>query len=402
MKILILSHYFWPENFKINELTKFLSQKNKITVLTGFPSYPNKKIFNRLNKTGLYKFNNIEIIRVPVLLREKTRFSIFLNYLSYLISLSTLGILKLINKKFDLILVFGTSPPTVMIPAILLSKIKKIKIAFWVLDLWPETLISMNIIKNKFIIKLIKHYISYIYNYSNLIFAQSKAFVREVGKYCKDKKKIIYFPTWADSINKKKSKKKIIILKKNIFYITFTGNIGEAQDFENILNCAEIIKDNKKIIWIIAGDGSKFLWLKDQVKKRNLINNFILTGNLSRDQIPRILKNSDCLLISLKKGGIDKLTIPGKLSNYMMSKKPIIGMIDGETFDIIKYSKSGLVCKSGDYKKLSKNIKIIFNYSSIKKMNMGRNAYNYAKKNFDREKQFKKAAIFLKKINQSK
>ena len=50
MRILILSHYFWPENFKINDFANFLSKENKITVLTGEPSYPNKKIFNGYKK----------------------------------------------------------------------------------------------------------------------------------------------------------------------------------------------------------------------------------------------------------------------------------------------------------------------------------------------------------------
>ena len=91
--------------------------------------------------------------------------------------------IRLTKKNYDLILVFGTSPPTVMIPAILVAKLKKIKIAFWVLDLWPETLTSMNIIKNKLLIKMIRYYVKYIYNCSDLIFAQSKAFVYQIKKY---------------------------------------------------------------------------------------------------------------------------------------------------------------------------------------------------------------------------
>ena len=216
VKTLIITHYFWPENFKINDFANFLSKNNKITVLTGSPSYPKKNIFKDFKKKKL-NYKNIEILRVPVFKRNNNRFSLFLNYLSFLISLSTIGVIKLINKKFDLILVFGTSPPTVMIPAIILSKLKKIKVAFWVLDLWPETLISMNIIKNKFLIKLIRIYVSYAYNFSDLIFAQSKAFVVKIGKYCDNKKKIIYFPTWADQLSKNRKNSKKFLFKKNYF-----------------------------------------------------------------------------------------------------------------------------------------------------------------------------------------
>ena len=102
---LIISHYFWPENFKINELADYISNKNKVTVLTGYPSYPNKELFKNFKKNNLQLKKKIEIIRVPVFPRGKTKFSILLNYLSYLFSLSTFGIIKLFNRKFQTILV---------------------------------------------------------------------------------------------------------------------------------------------------------------------------------------------------------------------------------------------------------------------------------------------------------
>ena len=129
-----------------------------------------------------------------------------------------------------------------------------------------------------------------------------------------------------------------------------------------------------------------------------MFNNFILTGHINKNQIPQILKKSDCLLITLKKGGIDKFTVPGKLSNYMIAKKPILGMINGETLDIIKRSKSGLICKSGDYKNLSKNVIKISKYSNKILKNMGKNAHTYAKKYFDKAEQLKKVETFLNKL----
>ena len=204
MNILILSHYFWPENFKINDLASNLNKKNNVFVLTGNPSYPKKEIFNKIDNKKINKFKNIEIIRVPVIPRGKSKVSILFNYISFLLSLSIIGTIKILLKKIDVLLVFGTSPPTVMIPAIIISKIKKAKVIFWVLDLWPETLISMKIITNKFLLNIIKVYISYIYNFSDLVFAQSNEFVKQIKKYCKNKKKIIYFPTWSDLNYKKK------------------------------------------------------------------------------------------------------------------------------------------------------------------------------------------------------
>ena len=160
-------------------------------------------------------------------------------------------------------------------------------------------------------------------------------------------------------------------------------------------------KHVKKIKWLVVGNGSKYEWLKSEINRRELNDRFILTGNLSSKFIPYILNNSNCLLVSLKKGGIDKFTIPGKLSNYMMAKKPILGMIEGETYNIIVKSKCGLVCKSGDFKSLSKNVNKIINYSKEKKRKMGMNGFKYSNTNFNRTKQLKKTLFYLKQIGKS-
>ena len=53
MKILVLSQYFWPETFRINEVTQSLYEAGcKVTVLTGQPNYPQGEVFNGYNAAG--------------------------------------------------------------------------------------------------------------------------------------------------------------------------------------------------------------------------------------------------------------------------------------------------------------------------------------------------------------
>ena len=101
MKILVISQYFWPENFRINQLsTALLKKGNEITVLTGLPNYPEGKIYKSfINSSKKFnKFEGVEIIRVPLFPRGKKKVFLFLNYLSFCISASTVGLLKLWNK----------------------------------------------------------------------------------------------------------------------------------------------------------------------------------------------------------------------------------------------------------------------------------------------------------------
>ena len=155
MKILIVSQYFWPEDFRINETISFFKKRNhEVTVLTGKPNYPEGKIFKDFRDCpDDYKFyKGAQIIRLPIISRGKTKFKLVLNYLSFILLGSLAGITFLRKKKFDVIFVYEPSPITVGIPAIFISKLSNTPIVFWALDLWPETLEALGIIKSRFII----------------------------------------------------------------------------------------------------------------------------------------------------------------------------------------------------------------------------------------------------------
>ena len=84
LKILFFTQYFWPENFRINEIVNFFSsKKNKNIILTSYPSYPNKKYFENFKKSDDKKFKIAEINRIPVIGRSSNNLSIILNYLLF-------------------------------------------------------------------------------------------------------------------------------------------------------------------------------------------------------------------------------------------------------------------------------------------------------------------------------
>ena len=159
MKILIVSQYFWPEDFRINETISFFNERNhSVTVLTGKPNYPEGKVYKdfKNNPKNYDEFEGAKIFRLPIISRGKTKFRLLFNYLSFIILGTLYGLVKFRNKKFDVIFVYEPSPITVGLPAIAISKKSNIPIVFWALDLWPETLEALNIIKSKLIIKFFK------------------------------------------------------------------------------------------------------------------------------------------------------------------------------------------------------------------------------------------------------
>ena len=328
MKIFFFTQYFWPENFRINELVQFFSKKKSI-VLTAYPSYPQKKNFNKniyLNKKFFFK--NCEIIRVPVYLRNNTNLSIILNYISFFFNSLTIGFFKIFKKNFDFIFVFCPSPILNAIPAIIFKKIFKKKIVIWVLDLWPDTVVDLKLVNNKFLIWIMRSLVIYIYNNSDLILAQSKAVRNSIRKLTKSK--CIYFPSWSEEIKKNKKKTKEI-KKNNKIKILFAGNIGEAQSFETMVKCANLLKKLNIIEWIVVGDGRWKKKLESLIKLNNLQDEFQLINSVPLNKINNYFNCADALYLSLKNNKTFKKTIPGKLQTYMGVGKPIIASISGET-----------------------------------------------------------------------
>ena len=161
MKILIITQYFWPENFRINDLVQELVKRgHEITVLTGYPNYPAGIIYPDFRQSP-GKFSNFagaKLCRVPLWSRGNGGWRLVLNYLSFMLSAAILGPLKLRGQDVDVIFVFEPSPVTVGIPAVVLGKLKKAPVLFWVLDLWPETLAAVGAVRSRVHIKTTQEY----------------------------------------------------------------------------------------------------------------------------------------------------------------------------------------------------------------------------------------------------
>ncbi len=390
MHILVISQYFWPENFKINDLcSELVNRGHKITVLTGKPNYPDGEVFNDyLNNPAKFKsYAGCDVVRVPMIARGKgSSIKLMLNYLTFALSATFIGAWKLKSKQFDVIFVFEPSPITVGIPAIFLKKVKKLPVVFWVLDLWPETLEAVGVVKSKTGLKLIGSLVSFIYNRCDLVLGQSKAFYLGISRYCKDESKIKYFPSWFESVFSSPTLPNDKFQNFTGFKVLFAGNIGEAQDFPAILKAIDILtrrKLNFKVF--IVGDGRNLGWVKQEIEKRKLTEYAVLLGRHPLELMPCFYYSADALLVTLKESPVFAMTIPGKLQSYMVAGKPILTMLSGEGSRIVEEAGCGLVAKSGDAMALADNIECMSKMDPTELISFGKKAKHYSDTEFNRD-----------------
>lgn len=389
MRLLVVTQYFWPENFRINDLVAELVRRgHQVTVLTGLPNYPDGRIFQqfRSDPAGYSSFEGAEIIRVPLVARGQGGFRLMLNYLTFAVSASVVGLWRLRGRQFDAIFAYEPSPITVGLPAAVMRAVKRAPLAFWVLDLWPETLQAIGVVRSRTLLLAVGKLVAFIYKRCDLILAQSKSFIPQIQKYAGEHSRVLYFPSWAESVFDMQHvvPANEVSLKPGSFNVMFAGNIGDAQDFPAIMAAAESLKSCENIRWLIVGDGRMGRWVADEIKHRNLQNCVQMLGRYPVERMPSFFKHADALLVSLKDEPIFSMTIPGKLQSYLAAGIPVVAMLNGEGAELVKASRSGLTCAAGDHEGLAAAVLKLSEMSNDERKTMGQNGLDVSAREFDR------------------
>lgn len=393
MRILIVSQYFWPENFRVNDLTEELERRgHEVTVLTGQPNYPEGRIFPayRADRRAFARFGKTPVLRVPVIPRGQSSLWLMLNYLSFAISASVLGMWKLRGRSFDAIFVFQTSPITAAFPAILLRRLKRAPMLMWILDLWPDTLSAIGVVKSPRILGLIGMLVRFVYRRCDRILVQSRAFTDKVATLAGGVERIRYFPGWAEAIfddgDALPEPAAELLPYRDDFKILFAGNIGEAQDFPAILNAVAALRDIPRLRWIIIGDGRAAAQVRDEIARRGLQENIVLLGRFPIERMPSFFMEADALLVTLRKEPIWSMTIPGKVQSYLAAGKPILAMLDGAGARVVDEAGAGFVAPAGDGHALAVQVQRMMNVKSSARATMGLAGARYGQQEFDRQR----------------
>lgn len=390
MKILIVSQYFWPESFRINDLALGLKERgHNVTVLTGMPNYPSGRLFSGYAMFSPTKeiFEGIPILRVPLIPRgSKGRWRLALNYISFALCASLLAPLRC-KGPFDIIFVFEPSPVTVGIPALVLKKLMQAPIVFWVQDLWPESLSATGAVKSQRVLQWAANLVRYIYRRCDCILVQSEGFIPYVTAMGADPERVRYFPNWAEALYRPVEVKPDAPERMEIpdgFRVMFAGNIGAAQSFETILDAAERLKNHDDIHWVILGDGHRKTWVEEQVIARGLKDHVHLLGARPLESMPRYFALADVLLVTLKKDPFFAVTIPSKLQSYLACGRPILAALEGNGAAVVRDSGAGMICAPDEGKGLAEAVLRLFHLSEEERSLMGQKARDYYDRHFER------------------
>ncbi len=387
MNIYIVAEYYYPDNFKINDMaSEFVKRGNNVTTLTGLPDYekgviPKEYRFFRKRHEII---DGAYVNRVSTVSRRSGAFFRILTYLSF--AVNGFIYLKVCKRPdADVIFVSQSSPVTMAVPAFSLRKRIKKPVVLYCMDIWPEVLKAWDIKESSLMFKISKKISAYLYKNCDLVLISSEPFKMYLKDLGVDESKIVYLPQYAEDLYENICGKYI---ENGVIDFVFAGNIGAVQDIECIIHAVKYINENQPVepyMVHIVGDGINLNDCKKLADSLGVNSNIIFHGRYPLGEMERFYNLADCFLLTLRGGDSISMTLPGKVQSYLSVGKPVVGAIDGAAKQMIENSDCGICVPGSDFEQLGNAMyDVIKNFDSYKEK--GINGRKYYENNYTKEK----------------
>jgi glycosyltransferase involved in cell wall biosynthesis len=349
LRILFLSHYFPPEvnapaSRTFEHCREWVRLGHDVTVVSCVPNHPMGRIYPNY-KNRLYHCEMVEGIRVIRLLTYVTPNSRFLrrslNYFFYMvIAICSAPFLP----KADVAI--STSPQFFNgLAGYFVSRLKRVPWILEIRDLWPESIVAVGAIENRWVIRILEGIESWAYKKADCIISLTDTFKPHIVAKGGEPAKIDVIKNGVNTTLFQKQAVDPDIAKRfglaDKFVAAYIGTHGMAHGLEVILDAAERLIDEPRIAFVLVGDGAE---KKKLIKERDArgLHNVIMLDQQPKDMMPAIWALSDVSLILLRKLDLFTTVIPSKMFEALATETPIILGVEGESRDIVEQSGCGL------------------------------------------------------------
>ncbi|MDD4927927.1 MAG: glycosyltransferase family 4 protein [Gallionella sp.] len=388
-KVLLITQWFDPEpTFKgLAFARELVRQGFEVEVLTGFPNYPEGKIYPgyRMKWLGRECVDGVSITRVPLYPNhDQSAVKRGLNYVSFAASVLCYGLFG--ARRPDVI--YAYHPPlTVGIAAVLIRFFRNVPVVYDIQDMWPDSLRATGMLANPGALSLISKVCDWVYRRVDHIVVLSPGFKRLLVERGVPETKVDVIYNWCDENALATSRASVPAKMRtdDTFSILFAGNMGKAQALDSVLDAAKLVGNDFPLIrFVFIGGGVEVTRLKLVATKCALKNVSFLPGVPMAD-IGKILAEADALLVHLKNDPLFSVTIPSKTQAYMAVGKPLLMAVAGNAADVIRQAGCGLVAEPENAESIAASAIKLFEQDESMREQMGEKGRAYYERNFSLE-----------------
>jgi colanic acid biosynthesis glycosyl transferase WcaI len=392
MHILVITQYFKPESIGspiwIHQLAVDLAHMgHRLTVLTGFPNYPQRVIFDGYRGKIFMRerIDGIDVFRTYIYASpNEAIWSRALNFGSFCASAALGG---LVVPKPDVI--YCIMPPLPLgLSAEFLGLFHRAPVVLNIQDIYPDIAIALGFLRRRPVIRFFQAMERFIYRWAAAIIVISEGFKENLASKGVNPYKIYVVPNWADPDFIRPAPKENSFRRQlgvgDRFTLIYSGNLGHISNLEPVIGAAELLRD-QPFAFVIVGDGACKAQLERRVQEKRL-NNVLLLPFQPLDIYPQVLTAADMGLVTLRTQAA-MASVPSKIFKIMASGRPVLAItVQGnEVHRLISEAKCGLCVPPDDPVALAEALRYAAAHRDELER-MGENGRRYLETHFSRRK----------------
>ncbi len=349
---------------------------------------------------ALYQKQTIEGINVVVV---GTKYSNRQSYLRRVISFLSFCLLSIyagLRTKGADVIYASSTPLTVGFSAMVIKWARHIPFVFEVRDQWPEIPIELDIITNRFLIKILLWLEKTIYKNCSCIVALSPGQADGIRKVLTEEKPIMVIPNSCDidlfrpDIDGSAVRQRIGWDDKLV--LLHTGAMGKVNGLDFIIDAAERLKEHSDIMFVLMGDGNQKPFLEGRVKELGLTN-MEISSSVPKQELPEFYAAADIGLVIIGNFAIIEHNSANKFFDSLSAGKPVLLNYSGWQRKILEDNEAGLGCHLCNLDEFVE--KVLYLNSHRKQIKqMGQNARQAAIKEFNRDNLAQQALAAISSI----
>ena len=383
MKITYIHQYFSTPKMnggiRSYEVAKYLVSKgHEVNVVTSYREMSDLKYWYKTTEEGI----NIYWLPVPY----SNHFNFF-NRVKAFLNFAIKSSFKASSFEADVVVATST-PLSVGIPGLYASIRQRVPLVFEVRDLWPTIPISMGILKNSFLIYILKKFESYIYSKSEIVITLSPGMKKGVIKSNYKKERVAIIPNFSDlEMFSNFDKKAVQNWNFTGPLIVYTETFGQVNGLSYLVDLAkELDKIESNVNILLVGDGKEFEKITNLAENCNLLNkNIFIQKSIKKLDLPDLLSIADMSSNIVINNEDVWENSANKFFDGLAASKPMLINSGGWQASLIKKYDAGIVTYGLSLKQSAKIITKCLNNNNWKKRT-AKNSYNLAKKFFSKKK----------------
>jgi len=377
MKVLFLTQYYQPEPTPFHaDFVRIMRERGyEVTVMTGFPCYPKGRIYDGYKQKLIadeYPEPGVHIVRLPLLPdHSKSALRRMAYYVSFMLSAMTLGNFRF--GKSDAVVVYEAAVITGLAGWVL-ARLHGVPLILYTVDLWPQSVTSTGMIRNKLALRLVKWISAFTYRRADRCVGITKGYVSSFVKMGvkPERTDLVYF--WSPesrAVVPPDFDIEALMPSCGLFRVLYAGNMGPAQDLSTVISAAALLRDKAQDVeFVMAGAGVDYEMLCKIVEEEKLTNvRFI--GHLPAQVMPAVFARADALLVHLKPDELTRVSIPSKTQSYMQAGKPVLMSVEGEAADFVIENGFGLAVEPSNPQALAEAVLRLRAMSEQERAQMG-------------------------------